>query len=95
MNAHVRLILILLIVIVLGESALRLLLPWLSYDRLFWVCAIAFFLATATLLVLARRSHQNGGSVDDVRPKVRLLQAFFFFCAGVATLVFKTWVLHQ
>jgi hypothetical protein len=92
MNPHVRLILVILIVIILGESILRLLLPWITYNRLFLACSLAFFVASTTLLVLAWRVRAKGVSVESAGSRVRLLQALFFFCAGIATLVFSHWM---
>jgi hypothetical protein len=91
MNPHFRLMLVILIVIILGELTLRLLLPWITYNRLFFACAMAFFLASAILLIIAWRVRAKVVSEDNAGVRIRLIQAAFFFCAGIATLAFSHW----
>lgn len=95
MKAHVRLVFFLLIVIVLGELVLRALRPWFSYQRAFSVCAIAFFAAGVTLLILASRAPREADLEHYVAPRIRFLQALFFLSAGVVTLLFSHWAVRR
>jgi len=92
MNAHLRLVFLLLFVIVLGELVLHALRPWFSYQRAFLLCAIAFFIAGLTLAVLALRESREIDSEHYMAPRVRVAQALLLFSAGIATLLFRHWV---
>lgn len=93
MNTHVALVIILLIVIVLGETVLWLLKPWFTYDRGFLVCALAFFLASTILFIAVWRLRAKP-PLDGLSKRVRLLQALLCLCAGITTLVFRGWLAY-